>query len=248
MMLQVAVIGAICPLCTASAAIAMLLCVIASFDFPEVPPGRCHHAAAHCVIILGSLAVLVVGQTLDRKAIHFGIPNDLSLAQTDGSPNAPVKLIVFSDFDCGHCADFAPTLRRIRETFPEEVVLGIRWFPRENRPQAWAAAAAAECAGIQGKFGSFHDSLFAKRGALADGDFVAAAQAAGLNQNAFTQCLASNEGMASVEASYRDAVRLGIQGTPSVFLNGRWIGGAISYEKLAALIRAELAAKRPDAH
>lgn len=168
---------------------------------------------------------------------------DLTLARLDGPPGAPVRLVVFSDFACGYCADLPNTLRKLRAAFPNDLLIGFRYFPATDA-RSVAAAEAAECAARQGKFWAFHDALFAQGGILDEAALRKAAKAAGLDETAFAECSRSREGRAAVEASAQDAASLGIEGTPSIFLNGRLIGSSRDFDTLSKLVKAELA-RRP---
>ena len=167
------------------------------------------------------------------RNLHF----DLSTAQVAGPPDAKVQLVVFSDFQCDYCARLAAVLRQIREEFPREVLVAYRSFPLEAKPRSVPAAVAAECAAEQGAFWPYHDALFTNGGDLSDARLRAVAAEIGLDAEKFQACLASDKARRTVEASAADAVNLGLEGTPALFLNGTMIGGFVEHDALVRRIR-----------
>ena len=159
---------------------------------------------------------------------------DLSTAKLAGPRDAPVQLVVFSDFQCRFCADLAAVLKRIQAEFPEKVLVAYRYFPIESHDRAMPAAIAAECAAEQGKFWEYHDRLFAERDNLTDSTLSSLATAIGLDLDRFRQCQNSGRARGVVELSRKEAEDLGLEGAPIIALNGRIIGGMIAYEKLVA--------------
>jgi protein-disulfide isomerase len=151
-----------------------------------------------------------------------------------------VQLVVFSDFQCAHCARLAPVLRRVREEFPREVRVAYRYFPLEANPRAVPAAVAAQCAAEQGRFWEYHDKLFAEGGDLSDTRLVALADATSLNREKFSACVTAGAARKIVEASHADAVKLGLEGAPALFLDGTMIGGYVAPDDLVRMIRQRL--------
>lgn len=161
-----------------------------------------------------------------------------------GPASAPVTLVVFSDFECPYCAANQAALARVRATFGDSLRVVFRHFPLGFHRRAQLAAEAAMAAAAQGKFWSFHDHLLAQPGALGRAELEAAARAVGLDLVRFR---------AELEArSHRDAVlldaaaggALGVDGTPTMFVNGLAVPGVLPPERLEALIEAQLQAAR----
>jgi protein-disulfide isomerase/uncharacterized membrane protein len=165
---------------------------------------------------------------------------DLSRARREGPERAPVSLVLFSDFQCPHCATLATTVRRVRERFPKEVSLAFLHGPLEAHDRAEPAAVAAECAAEQGRFREYHDLLFGEPGELDDAALVAHAKALGLDLGAFDACRRGSAAAERVRANRRQAQSLGISSMPSLFLNGRIVGGSIEYGELVRLVEEEL--------
>jgi protein-disulfide isomerase len=165
-----------------------------------------------------------------------------------GPAGAPVTVIEFSDFQCPYCARVTPTLAKLQEAYPGKIRVVFRDLPLPNHKNAGPAAEAAQCAHDQGKFWEMHDRLFANQQKLAPADLKEHAVALGLDAAAFNQCLDSGKYTAEWRKDAEEANRLGVNGTPAFFVNGRLISGAQPYEVFAQIVEEELAlaaAKRP---
>jgi len=170
------------------------------------------------------------------------VPVSIESAPVRGAADAPVTLVEFSDFHCPFCRQAQTTLKAILDRYPGKVKHAFRDFPVDAlHPQARKAAEAARCAKDQGKFWSYHDTLFANapNGALAD--LSRYASDIGLDVPAFERCLSAGTHRESVQRDYEDGVRLGVSGTPAFFVNGRLISGAQPLEAFTKLIEQELA-------
>lgn len=165
-------------------------------------------------------------------------------APAKGPAGAPVTLVEFSDFQCPYCARINPTLDTLRERYGDRLRVVFRQFPlRQIHPQAQKAAEAALCAADQGKFWQLHDALFADQGRLTVADLEARAEEVGLNADSFGECLASGEKAAAVQADLEAGHRVGVSGTPSIFVNGRpveLVSGRSPVDQLAEVIEDEL--------
>lgn len=159
-----------------------------------------------------------------------------------GSATAPVQIIEYSDYECPYCQKVAPELNRIRQEFGDQVSIVYKDFPLPMHPQAAQAAEGARCAGAQGKFWEFHDYLFETK-KLKVPDMKEEARTLKLDTGKFDQCLDKGEQFADLKKDAQDAQRLGLQGTPSFFINGRFMSGGIGYAKLHETVLQELAAR-----
>ena len=163
---------------------------------------------------------------------------------TLGPDSAPVELVVFSCFECPFCRRFDASVNRIREdeALASQVRLVFRHFPLRNmHPMAQKAHEASVCAEDQGKFWEYHDALWADDNISLDG-LEQHARLLGLDTEEFAQCLNSGRSYERVQTDLDAAVALGQTGTPAVFVNGRYVGGAVSFEQLKAEVERELAA------
>jgi protein-disulfide isomerase/uncharacterized membrane protein len=153
-----------------------------------------------------------------------------------GPDDAPVTIVEFSDFQCPACGqaflDLHDVVRRRRD-----VRLVFRHFPLDQRcndtiehavhPVACLAASAAECAAQQGKFWEYHDLLFQNQASLARDNLFGFARDLGLDMTRFRTCLDAPETLDLVRDDVRAGSALGIQSTPTIFINGRRIQGAL---------------------
>ena len=248
MVVQFGVLHAFCPLCTGSAFTACALLVCAFRSRRRLVSGAAgasrRGALALTALTLLSLAAFGGMYFAEGSAKGGASLMELSAGHRIGRADAPVQLSVFSDYQCGFCSQLAPDLKRLAAEFPEGLAIIYRHFPLATHPRAYPAAIAAECAAEQGAFSSYSDKLYAQAGALQESDFLSLASALGLDQARFAECLHSDRPGKIVDANLKDAERLGLEGAPVVYLNGRRIRGSLTYESLAQKVRAALEKSR----
>jgi len=155
-----------------------------------------------------------------------------------GPADAPITIAEFSDFQCPACAAAFAQLRDLAGSHPD-VRLVFRHFPLDSRcnpamaksvhQDACAAAAAADCAGQQGRFWEYHDLLFAHQRTLDRDGFFRFARELQLDIPRFRTCLDDASTMAGVSADVAAGTGLGVQSTPTLFINGRRLQGALEY-------------------
>jgi protein-disulfide isomerase len=172
---------------------------------------------------------------LSQPSAHVEVANAPRL----GSENAPVQIVEFADYECPYCQNVNEDLRRLREQFGDQVSLVYKDFPLPMHPLAAKAAGAARCAGVQGKFWEFHDALFQTK-RIQVSDLKLQARTLKLDTARFDQCLDGDEQIAVVRKDAQEAKRLGLDGTPSFFINGHFMSGSIGYEKLRGTVLQEL--------
>lgn len=160
-----------------------------------------------------------------------------------GNAAAPVTIIEFSDFQCPFCQRVNPTLDRIRQTYGDRVKIVFKDYPLPNHPQAPKAAEAARCAAEQNKFWEMHDAMFANQRALEVPSLKQTARSLGLNGAQFDQCLDSNKHQATVQKGSDLGEQMGVNSTPTLYVNGRIILGAMPFENFKQVIDEELAKK-----
>ncbi len=160
---------------------------------------------------------------------------------TLGGAAARVEVVVFSDFECPFCRRAEPVLARLRERFPTEIRFVWRHFPLSTHQSARSAAEAAQCAHDQGEFWSFHDALFADSALLRPAGFAAIADRLGLDTGVFAACVNAHSHAADVADDTATGERVGVSGTPTVFINGVAFVGALSYEVYERAVLEEVA-------
>jgi protein-disulfide isomerase len=138
-----------------------------------------------------------------------------------GAADAPITLVEYADFQCPDCQESYPVLERVLDSYAGRMRFVFRHFPVVTRhPLAQGAALAAEAAGKQGKFWEMHQRLFEARSALAPEDLRRYAQQIGLDLARFEQDVADPALVAKIHESKLLGVRSGVNGTPTIFLNG----------------------------
>jgi protein-disulfide isomerase len=173
-------------------------------------------------------------------------PPRVNVAVTPGDPfkgaaNAPITIVEFSDFQCPYCARVNPTLEQVMKTYGDKVKIVFKDFPLPNHPQAPKAAEAAHCAGEQGKFWELHDKMFANQQALQVPMIKQYATELELDMTAFNQCLDSGTHATRVAENLKSGESLGVGSTPTLYVNGRPVVGAQSFDYFKAVIDEELA-------
>lgn len=158
-----------------------------------------------------------------------------------GDTSAPVTIVEYADYQCPFCGRALPALKQIEERYPGKVRLVFRDFPlTQIHPNAGKAAEAGLCANDQGKFWPMHDRLFVDPNKLGVEDLKTHASELGLDAAAFAACLDSGKHTAVWQRSLEEGQRYGLTGTPSFFINGRLLVGALPFESFALVIDDEL--------
>jgi protein-disulfide isomerase len=146
-------------------------------------------------------------------------------------------ILVFSDFQCPFCATFAATVHELQARHPDRVRLVVRHFPLETiHPHARAAALASECAREQNRFEAYHDALFKSQSEIGVRSWVDLATAAGVDITVFQRCMVRARPLERIKADVAWGERLGVQGTPTIYVNGLLLQGAPTLGRLEKLI------------
>jgi protein-disulfide isomerase len=167
------------------------------------------------------------------------VPVDLKNTPVHGLPNAPVVLVEYADYECPYCQQIQPALDKLQAEYKDKLTFAYKDTPLPNHANAQKASEAAQCAGLQGKYWEYHDRLYATK-QLALPQLKEHARELKLDSKAFNQCLDSGERTALVKEGMVEATGLGMQGTPSFMINGRFFGGGSSYDDLHRIIEEEL--------
>jgi protein-disulfide isomerase len=169
---------------------------------------------------------------------------DASTSPGRGPATAPVTIVEFSDFECSYCLSLSKTLADLTHQYGDKVRLVYRNFPLDRiHPNAMKAAEVAACATEQDKFWEMHDQLF-KGGALSEVEILKRAGDAGVKSDELNACLAAGRGTERVRADVKDGQALSISSTPSFFINGRPLRGAVPRDEILKVVDQELAAAR----
>lgn len=177
-------------------------------------------------------------------------PVDIALKETDyvrGSAEAPVTIITYSDLECPYCKSFHPSMLQLMSEFPGQVRWVYRHFPLSFHANAQKEAEAAECVGKLGgaeAYWSFFDKVFERTTSNGTGfalaDLYPLAKEVGVSESRFRTCLDQGEMASKVQADLQEGSGYGVQGTPTSFVNGTPLEGAVPYEQLKAVVQQVL--------
>ncbi len=168
---------------------------------------------------------------------------DIATAAVKGPKNAPVTLVVFSDFQCPFCSRVVPTLHDLEKQYGNKLKIAFKHQPLPFHPNARPAAAASMAANEQGKFWEMHDKLFANQGALDRQSLEKYAQEVGLDMGKFKAAMDGNKYDALITKDSNEGTAVGANGTPTFFINGRQLVGAQPIDQFKAIIDDELKKK-----
>jgi protein-disulfide isomerase len=214
-------------------------------------------------VLLAVLAVagaLTIGVLMRRKPVS--IPANVAVQVADtagfrgymlGRPDAPVEITEYGDYQCPACAGFDmvqfPTVK-------ERLIDGgrVRWryrdFPLDIHPNARLVAHAAACAEEQGKYWDAHRLIYEAQTDWARqrnpaGDIRGIVKSIGADMGKYDACMESAKYAGRIQASYDEALKVGISSTPSFVVGGRIYSGALPYDDLRKLVDSLAGAPAP---
>jgi protein-disulfide isomerase len=161
-------------------------------------------------------------------------------APVRGDPEAKIAVVEFSDFQCPYCGRAVALLDQISKTYGDQVRIVFKHLPLGMHPKAPAAHAAAEAAHRQGKFWQMHDKIFANQAEMSPEKYRQYAKEIGLDLARFDRDVADASLKQRIDADAAEAERLGVTGTPAFFVNGRYLAGAVPFERIKALLDEDL--------
>lgn len=156
--------------------------------------------------------------------------------------NPAITLVEYSDFQCPACATTYPIVKRLAESYSEQIRFVYRHYPlRQIHPNAQLAAQASEAAGLQGKFWEMHDALFNTQASWSNERnpkdfFIELAESLSLDMEKFEQDLESSETKNAVNEDYSSGSRSGVPGTPTFYINGQRLQNPGSYAGFERII------------
>ncbi len=204
-------------------------------------------------VVIGAVVLVVIGvillqmQSLNRPVATSGRVME---GTSWGPADAPVKIVEYSDFGCTYCRQFALNQGKLlREEYEKtgKVRFDYKSFIIEG-PSTREAANAAYCAADQGRFWDYAEVLFNRSGTgpvesvFSRAALKGYAAQIGLDAAQFGRCVDSGQHIPEVQAQHAEAARLGVQATPTFFINGQIVQGAAPYEEFKAMIDAMLKA------
>lgn len=210
-------------------------------------------------------ALVVTGDPPERRRRSVAVASDVDrwmsspkqdVGLTDGDfsigpEDAPVTLVTFSDFECPYCADASVELSSVYQQFPDDVRIVFKNYPvdqacNEHLTQpghlyACRAALLARCAGAQDRFWEMHDAIF-DLPRLSTSGLEALPEEVGLSEEELAACMEGEEALEAIKADIEAGRRVGVQGTPTIFINGRRAPSQ-SAEAMAAVVEHILEAE-----
>lgn len=211
-------------------------------------------------LVVASLAVprLASGQDGDAAVVpaeQSVILERADRARVKGSPDAPIRIVEISDFECPFCARFyEESYRAIDSLYVQSGIARYVWisFPNSTHPRAWPAIEAAFCAGAAGRFWPMHDVLFERREEWAEAPdpnelFLAMAAEVGIDGDSFAACLRNDQTAPLQVRDYESAITAGVASTP-FFVVGDSVAirGAVPLETFRSAIDSVLVIRGHD--
>lgn len=184
-----------------------------------------------------------VGQPIEPRELQpIRVAVEADGFPSKGPADAPVTIVEFADFQCPYCLRILPVLEDVLANYGDRIRFVYRQYPiAALHPEAQKAAEASLCAEEQGKFWEMHDAMFLNQAALGVSDLKETARYVGMDGGRFNACLDSGRYAEPIARDIEAGRRAGVSGTPSFFINGRFLDGIQSYETMAGIIEDELA-------
>jgi protein-disulfide isomerase len=180
------------------------------------------------------------GHVPEHKLLDDPIQIPTQGAPVIGPANARITLVEFSDFQCPYCSKAAAQIADILKAYPNEVKLIFKQYPLDTHPQARISAQAALAAHQQGKFWQLHDLLFANRTKLSRAAIEGWAQQTGLDMRRFNTDLDSSVIKKTLERDIADGDKAGVEGTPTVFIDGQRYNGDLDLAVIKPVLDKKL--------
>lgn len=158
-----------------------------------------------------------------------------------GAEKAVVTIVEFGDFQCPACGRAYPVIKQLLEENKNKITFVYRHFPLPQHKNALLAARAAEAAGSQGKFWEMHDLLFMRQETWSESSdaskiFTSYAEELKLNTDRFSEDFSSKIYDAAIQSDKDDGIRLGVNSTPTLFIDDKKVTVSPTYENLKNLI------------
>ncbi|MFA5107232.1 MAG: DsbA family protein [Patescibacteria group bacterium] len=163
-----------------------------------------------------------------------------------GETKPLVVIVEFSDFACEECQATSQAVREIASEYGTSVRLIYRDFVEQTDATSVRLAEAGKCAHEQGKFWLFHDRYWLQPAANDQASLITLAQGIGLDVSVFTECLESRKYAEQVKTDYREGLAARVQGTPTMFINGYRIEGALTKQDFYDLLDAFIPELNPE--
>jgi protein-disulfide isomerase len=213
-------------------------CTMVKTQVAKLPPERCQDMLKQYPRVVADLKKREESNkplTPDKqKIIVDGATNVF------GPENAKVTIVEFSDFQCPYCSRAAAATKKVKEKYGDKIRFVFRNFPLSFHNRAHQAAEAGMAASAQGKFWQFHDIVFENQRALERADLEKYAEQAKLDVKAFKKALDDKTYEKAVDADVKLGEEVFVNGTPTMFLNGKRIQNPTDFDMISKEIDAAL--------
>ncbi len=178
------------------------------------------------------------------KSANTDVPtyrNDYRTFIRPGNPNlgettAPITVIMFIDFECPYCQASFPIFNEVMDTFGESMQVVFKQFPLTTiHPSARSVAEASACAAEQGGFWKFYSNTF-KAAKLDESSLYTYANASGIDVALFDRCYRDKKYKKTIDQDLADGVVLGVRGTPTYIVNGKFVEGVATLDEWKKII------------
>ena len=215
-------------------------CAMVTERTATFPPAQCEQMIAEYDKVLAELKMMEeANKPLDaakRAEIEGG------KVAAFGPADATVTIVEFSDFECPYCSLAANVANQVKEKYAGKSVRFVfRHFPLSFHKNAHLASQASLAAMEQGKFWEFHDLLFENQKAMTRSDLESHAKKLGLDLAKFNKALDAGTFKAAVDADMQMGMKVAVQGTPTMFINGERVANPTDFEGLAKMVDSRLA-------
>ena len=176
---------------------------------------------------------------LDLEAVpelNYSIP--IKGAPFWGYESARVTIVEYSDYECPFCKKMQPAIQQLKKEYPGKVKWVFKSFPLPFHKKAFKAHIASLCAQKQDRFFEYHFKLFNKSPELGEQELLSTASESNLNMKQFNECIKdkNDELGERVKADIEEGASLGVNGTPTIFINNRPVSGYMNYNELKSEI------------
>jgi protein-disulfide isomerase len=182
--------------------------------------------------------------SLDARTVQIPVAD----SPTDGPASAPVVVVEFADFQCPYCALVARPLRQLRAKYPNGVRLVYKQYPLEFHEYARKAAGLSVVAAQRGRFWPVYDELFKASPELSESILSQTATDAGMDAGKLGELVRSTNVQHQIDGDIQLGKSVGVNATPTLFVNGRLYHGPIDPANLERLVTQELARQAPIPH
>ena len=168
------------------------------------------------------------GISLDQARAEMEADNKVWDIPDEDSPvfgntkDPKLTIVEFTEFQCPYCSRIAPTMKELNQKYPDKIKFVYKHFPLSFHANAQAAAAASIAAHKQGKFWEFRYALAPHSRELSDSMYIAVAKEVGLDVEKFKKDMVLDSAMmARIDKDFQLGVKVGVQGTPNFYINGK---------------------------